>query len=283
MTRPIVLLVIDGLRRDRARQLLTVPFDLVAAGQGCYIPMTSLMPTKSRPSYNTISTGVPSPQNGTTANDDIRPAAVPSLWTIARGHGYTTAASAYSWWSELFNRSPFDRDRDTLVGHGSGAFTHGFFYDRDGESDAVVFAHALRLWQRYHPDVMLIHPCSIDYAGDHWGAANLAYDECVKALDLLLGPLLQALCRERPEAIILVTSDHGMAASGGHGWDAPELREVFFFALGRGLSAAAVSEATALDLAPTVLHLLGLPIPGHMTGRPLVSAEIVRSGETAPR
>lgn len=271
MRRPVVLMVIDGLRRDRARRFLSTPFRLVAEGWGGYLPMTSLMPTDSRPSYNTISTGLPSPQNGIVDNHDARLVGTPSIWTIARAHGLSTAASAYYWWSELYNRAPFQREQDILTENGDGAIQHGFFYPRDGESDAVVFAYALRLWQRHHPELLLIHPCSVDYAGDYWGADTLAYDASVKALDLLLGPLFEALWRERSEAVILVTSDHGMSGSGGHGWDAPDLREVFFFALGRDLHVETVDEATALDIAPSVLHLLGLPIPEEMAGRPLVS------------
>lgn len=275
--RPVVLLVIDGLRRDRARQFLTTPFGLVARGRGGYLPMTSLMPTNSRPSYNTISTGVPSPENGIANNHDVRLVETPSIWTIARGHGLVTAASAYCWWSELYNHAPFDRERDTFVQHGEGGIQHGFFYPRDGETDAVVFAYALRLWQQHRPDLLLIHPCSVDYAGDYWGADTPVYDECVKAIDRLLPPLFEALWQQRPDAVILVTSDHGMSGRGGHGWDEPELREVFFFALGRDLRLPAMSEATALDIAPTVLHLLNLDVPARMTGRPLLSSSEVLS------
>lgn len=269
--RPVVLVVIDGLRRDRALRFLTTPARLVEEGRGWYLPMTSLMPTNSRPSYNTISTGLPSPQNGIVNNHDVRLVSTPTIWSLARGAGLGTAASAYYWWSELYNRAPFEKELDTLVENGDGGIRHGFFYRRDGEPDAVVLAHALLLWQRHRPDLLLVHPMSVDYTGDYWGADAPAYDECVKALDLLLGPFLAALWRERPDAVILLTADHGMAASGGHGWDAPELREVVFFALGHNLGLAPMGEATALDIAPTVLRLLELPIPAEMPGRPLVA------------
>lgn len=271
--RPVVLLVIDGLRRDRALRFLTTPARLADEGQGWYLPMTSLMPTNSRPSYNTISTGLPSPQNGIVDNHDVRLVTTPNIWSLARAAGLCTAASAYYWWSELYNRAPFDKERDTRVQNGDGGIQHAFFYRRDGEPDAVVLAHALLLWQRHHPDVLLVHPMSVDYAGDYWGADALAYDECVRALDTLLGPFVTALWRERPDAVILLTADHGMSERGGHGWDAPELREVVFYTLGRDLPPAPLSgEATALDIAPTVLRLLHLPIPAEMAGRPLVEA-----------
>jgi bisphosphoglycerate-independent phosphoglycerate mutase (AlkP superfamily) len=72
-----------------------------------------------------------------------------------------------------------------------------------------------------------------------------------------------------------------MSDRGGHGWDAPELREVFFFALGdsvrsgrvSGADIANQSDATSLDVAPTILSLLGLPIPPGMKGSVLVAAD----------
>lgn len=270
--RPVVLLVIDGLRRDSAERHLTVASDLVAAGRGWYVPMTSLMPTNSRPSYNTISTGMPCPQNGIIDNHDNRLVSTPNIWSIARAHGLVTAASAYHWWSELYNHSPFRADRDTLITDGDGAISHGFFYQRDGEPDPVVFAHALRVWCEHRPDLLLIHPCSVDWAGDYWGAANLAYEASVRAINLLLAPLLRDLWETRPEAVVLITSDHGMSDIRGHGWDAPELRGVFCYALGQDLPPPRAADSTSLDLAPTVLSALDLPIPATMTGRPLIGA-----------
>jgi hypothetical protein len=189
--RPLVLLVIDGLRRDVAERHLTALFEIVRAGRGGYLPMTSLMPTNSRPSYNTISTGIPCPQNGIVDNHDNRLVSTPSIWTIARAHGLVTAASAFHWWSELYHHAPFRKDQDTLIADGDGGFQFGFFYQRDGEIDPVVFAHALRLWDAHRPDLLLIHPSSVDWTGDYWGAADPAYRVSASALNLLLPALLE--------------------------------------------------------------------------------------------
>jgi predicted AlkP superfamily pyrophosphatase or phosphodiesterase len=276
-----VLIVIDGLRRDTAQEHLTAPSRLIAAGRGLYLPMTSHMPTNSRPSYNTISTGVPSPQNGTIDNDDVRPVTIPSVWTVARSHGLTTAASAYFWWSELFNSLPFREERQIYTEDSDGGIQHGFFYPRASETDATVVAEAEILFNTYRPDLLLIHPSSTDYAGDYWGAGSVAYVENAKVVNVLMAALFESILRNRPETIVLVTSDHGMSDRGGHGWDAPELREVFFFALGdsvrsgrvSGADVANQSDATSLDVAPTILSLLGLPIPPGMKGSVVVAAD----------
>lgn len=64
----------------------------------------------------------------------------------------------------------------------------------------------------------------------------------------------------------------GLAVGGVHGQrpDAPEMGAIFL-AFGRGAPAGArLGTPSALDVAPTVLALLGLPIPDSMEGRPLL-------------
>jgi len=63
----------------------------------------------------------------------------------------------------------------------------------------------------------------------------------------------------------------GLGLQGAHGYrpEAPEMAGIFF-ALGRGVAPGArPGEVRALDVAPTVLALLGLPQPAAMTGKPI--------------
>jgi predicted AlkP superfamily pyrophosphatase or phosphodiesterase len=272
--RPLVLIVLDGVRRDTANRSLSSLDRQVAASRGVSLPMTSFPPTSSRPSYATIGTGLPPSVHGISHNSDVRALAQPSIWSIARAHGLTTAASSFSWWSELFNGVPFDRHRDAYTVDQARPIQYGFFTPRDSEADVVVLGEARRLWFEHHPDLMLIHTLSVDYSGDFWGARSLAYKESARVVDLLLAPLLDDLWNDRPETIVLVTADHGMSDEGGHGWDAPELRAVFLLALGERLRPIPGPGATSLDIAPTVLGLLDLPVAEGMTGRRLVASTV---------
>ena len=67
-----------------------------------------------------------------------------------------------------------------------------------------------------------------------------------------------------------VFDDNTKAWSGDHCIDPKQVPGVFFF--NRKINSRTPS---IMDIAPTVLTLFGLPVPGHMDGRPLV-------GETAP-
>jgi bisphosphoglycerate-independent phosphoglycerate mutase (AlkP superfamily) len=71
---------------------------------------------------------------------------------------------------------------------------------------------------------------------------------------------------------ILVTGDHGMSADRLHGGTTPDVREVPLFiiqpdAAGRGNTGEVISQ---LQIAPTVLKLMNLPIPETMKYPPVL-------------
>ena len=93
--------------------------------------------------------------------------------------------------------------------------------------------------------------------------------------DLMLGRLLELA---GPDAHIMIVSDHGFASGSQRPrgpveparWHRPQ---GIFVLHGPGVrSDERIEGATLLDIAPTVLSLLGLPIGDDMEGKPLVSA-----------
>lgn len=113
------------------------------------------------------------------------------------------------------------------------------------------------------------------------------YDAEVAAADAIVGGLLDAL-RERglfDRSLVLLVSDHGEGL-GDHGEVEHGIllyREVLQVPLllklpgGRRGGETVSASAQLVDLLPTVLTLLGLPVPGQLEGRPLL--EIARTNE----
>jgi hypothetical protein len=87
-------------------------------------------------------------------------------------------------------------------------------------------------------------------------------DEIYIQLDRYLGELLDLV----PEnATVVVISDHGMRPLDHAGFHAPH---GILLARGEGIRQnAAVHGASVLDIAPTLLHLFGAPIPHNMDGK----------------
>ena len=98
--------------------------------------------------------------------------------------------------------------------------------------------------------------------------------KCIETLDACLGRVVDAARKAGVE--VLITADHGNAekmrahdADGGSPHTAHTSNLVPLVYIGRDAELA--TDGSLVDLAPTLLELMGLPIPGEMTGRPLVS------------
>lgn len=83
-----------------------------AAGRGRLYLLESELPSLSRPLYECILTGVTPVESGVVHNHVSRLSHQQSVFHYARAARLTTAAAAYHWFSELYNRTPFDAARD---------------------------------------------------------------------------------------------------------------------------------------------------------------------------
>jgi arylsulfatase A-like enzyme len=84
--------------------------------------------------------------------------------------------------------------------------------------------------------------------------------------DQQLGRLLEGL----GDDVVIVVSDHGHDLDGsGHQFGPSGIIAMAGGPIARG---AALDSATVFDLLPTVLHLMGLPVPQGLAGRVLVEA-----------
>ncbi|MFN8379974.1 MAG: alkaline phosphatase family protein [Anaerolineae bacterium] len=260
----VILVLCDALRDDSAQQYMGYMEHLVETRQATRYTCVGELPSMSRPMYETVHTGVVSSEHGVTNNEVVRRSIMPSVFELARDAGKVTAASAYSWFSELYNRAPYDIVLDREVDDSSLAIQHGRFYKEYPYPDIEVFAAAGSLVAKFLPDYLLIHPMSCDTFGEEFGGLSAEYRRNVVVQDQALAALIPAV---QPLGYhVLVTGDHGMDDQPGahHGGTIPSHRLVPFYHVppqgnGRGNTGERV---THLQIAPTVCHLLGIePAP----------------------
>lgn len=268
----LYLIIVDGLRADFGRHYFDGLNRLTAEQKAAYTTLRSGLPSDSRPSYALISTGVDGHVNTITSNGSRHRCPTPNIFGIARQAGLRTGGALYHWWSELFNKTPFDPDTDQEQRDPSRDIQDGYFYHADETPDEVVFQKAREIRARSHPHLLVIHPMSVDYAGDRLGgAAGAAYrDNCIR-VGGLVHEFVQEIMEEEPQASLIVTADHGARDQGGHGGDTDEECLVPCWILGP--KARPVEDREVKDqraLAPTILTLLGLDIPSHMEVPPLL-------------
>ena len=260
----------DGLRYDTAVAGMGTLGHLVEVKLASLFKVTGELPSMSRPMYETIHTGLPVSEHGTVSNLVMRRSTSPNVFQSAREAGKTTAAAAYFWFSELYNRAPFDRIEDREVDNDSLYIQHGRFYTQDDYPDIELFASAGMLVRRFTPDYLLVHPMGMDYIGGKHGSDSGEYRNHAIRQDMWLATYLIEWM-ERGYSV-LVTADHGMNADGLHGGTTPELREVPLFLILPGIAGKGDTQATIsqLQIAPTICKLLGIPIPGTMKAAALV-------------
>ncbi|HEX9838255.1 MAG TPA: alkaline phosphatase family protein [Anaerolineales bacterium] len=265
----VILVVSDALRYDIATTNMGFLGHLVETKQASLYKIIGELPSMSRPMYETIHTGMASSEHGIVANTIVRRSKMPNIFQCVVDTGRVTAATAYYWFSELYNRAPFDWIDDKEVDDEKLSIQHGRFYKQDEYPDGELFATAASLVRRFSPDYLLVHPSGMDYHGETYGSDSSEYRNQAIKQDTILAPLIIEW-RERGYTIF-VTGDHGINKDGAHGGTTPEQREVPLFVIkpnaeGRGDTNETVSH---LQIAPTVLKSLDVPIPQSMKMKPL--------------
>ena len=266
----VILVLSDGLRYDTAVEQMGFLGHLVESNLADLYKIVGELPTMSRPMYETVHTGLPVTEHGVVSNRVVRRSQMPNIFQSAREAGKTTAAVANFWFSELYNRAPYDPLDDREVDDNALLIQHGRFYYDDAIPDIEVFVTAGMLARKFSPDYLLVHPMGMDDIGHKYGADTSEYRSQAIRQDVMLANLI-------PEWMeggynVLVTGDHGMNADGMHGGATPDVREVPLFLIrpgvpGEGDTGEVISQ---LQIAPTVCKLLGIPIPETMKQPPIV-------------
>lgn len=272
----VILILCDALRYDVAKANMGFLGHLVETRQASLYKIVGELPSLSRPMYETIHTGLAASEHGIVANTVVRRSNKPNIFQIARGAGKITAAAAYCWISELYNRAPYNPIDDREVDDEKLNIQHGRFYCEDEYPDVELFFTAAHLARKFSPDYLLLHPMGMDYYGETFGADSKQYRNHAIYQDKRLAPLIMEW-RQRGYTIF-VTGDHGVNADGGHGGAAPDQRDVPLYFIPPALSASKGRQSRGetgqivshLHIAPTILKLLDAPLPRTMKYPPLV-------------
>ncbi|HEX2553933.1 MAG TPA: alkaline phosphatase family protein [Microvirga sp.] len=256
MGHPTVFVILDGLRYDAARSSLGYMEALVAAGQAQVYRVVSELPSLSRPLYATLMTGRRPVDHGIVGNAIVRRLEIPSVFSLARAAGLTTAAAAYHWFSELYNEAPFE-PHHRLTDRPDRTIQHGSFYWSDDYPGDHTFADAHSLIERARPDFVVVHPMNVDDAGHKHGGDSVGYRNAVRASSAQLS-FFVPLWRAKGYTVI-VTSDHGMNADGNHGGPGEAETHVPFYTVDPArFTLDPAVDVRQLDIAGTLCASLGI-------------------------
>jgi predicted AlkP superfamily pyrophosphatase or phosphodiesterase len=256
MPNKVIYLIIDGLAWQVARDNMGYLLALYEAGDASLYQLECELPSLSRPLYETLLTGKTPVQSGIRHNGVNRLSNHPSLFHRAQSAGLSTAAAAYHWFSELYNRSPYQPRRDRITDDPSLPIQHGRFYHQDHYPDDHLLLDADDLLRRFEPDLLLVHPMNVDDAGHRHGLDSPQYRNSARQFDLWLAEYVPDWLAAGYQ--ILITSDHGMNNDKTHGGALDCERQVPLFLLGDGFSHDPNAQPRQTELCGTLATLLGL-------------------------
>lgn len=253
-----VLVILDGCGFDLATECCGYLEHMAEAGQAAKYKVQSQLPSMSRPLYATLLTGLPAHRHGVGNNWISAKLDAPSVFSLCRGEGRTSAAAAYYWISELFQHGPFDHARHRYQLQGEGDIQHGLYYFEDDYPDSHLLLDAEFLRRSFAPDFLLAHTMNIDHTGHLYGTGSMQRSLAAIRADAALASLVPLWLAAG--AYVAVTADHGAGAHGLHGGNTPEQRAVPLYLLGPAIRKGVFvnQPLSQLWVAPLVCRMLGI-------------------------
>lgn len=273
MDRKLLLIILDGVPLRNWRRLFGNLEGWVDSGDAQSWTIRSVLPSISASCYASIHTGVSPQEHGCTGNGNVFRLSQPDVFGQVRKVGGVTGAVAHSFWSEFFNRAPFDRVRDIEYDEpGSDSINHGRFHTMTGyglinqmtPSDVDLFATLSNLCARFSLNYGMLHTCTLDSMGHRFFHDCQEMDHACVVMDEMLAPFITRWRAMGYE--VIVTADHGQDARGHHGGRDPLQQEAALYYFGPGQGPVGDTVLDQLQLAPTILSRLGAPIADTMRG-----------------
>ncbi len=277
MDQKLLLIILDGVPWRNFRRLFGNLEGWVDNGEARVWKHRSVLPSISASCYASIHTGVSPQDHGCTGNGNVFRLGHKDIFSQVRAAGGITGAVAHSFWSEFFNRHPFDQVRDIEYDDPeSPTINHGRFHTMTGygtanqmtPSDVDLFATLTSLCLRHGLDYGILHTCTLDSLGHRFHHDCQEMDHACFVMDEMLAPFIPRWRQLGYE--VIVTADHGQDQRGHHGGrDALQQNTaLYYFGQATGPSSDVVIDQ--LQLAPTVLARMGAPLADTMKAAPFL-------------
>ena len=275
--RKLLLILLDGVPYRNWRRLFGNLEGWVASGEARVWKMRSVLPSTSGTCYASIHTGVSPQVHQIWGNAVRRRLDFPDVFSEVTKAGGKTGAVTHSFWSEFFNRYPFDSVTDLDYDDPQGPITHGRFHTMTGDSrynqatpsDPDLFATLTMLAERRGIDYGILHTCTLDSLGHRFFHDCEEMDDACYRIDEQLAPFIARWRKAGYE--VIVTADHGQDERGHHGGAGDLQQDFAFYYFGEAEMPDADVVLDQLALAPSILTRLGVAVPSTMTAPPFMA------------
>jgi hypothetical protein len=268
LVQQVVMVLIGGLTYDAS---LEMPYLNTLRERGLDSPCVGYYPSYSQSAWTTLVSGAgPEMSDAHLVNvpyEELTFLTVDDLFTEAKRANLTTAIAGFHWWERMIPEQVLDEQF--------------FVASTDADADQDVVQSALELMGNRPPNLLLIHLSQVDEAARTSGPGSDQYRAAVQRADSHLEQIAQAMSLTRN--VLLVTSDHGYLAHGGHGGAEREVITTPLVMVGARVTPGTLDRVTQSDVAPTVAALLGLAIPSAARGEILFDALVTDEAESTEK
>lgn len=267
LTHHVLVISIDGLRPDAIAAFPAPTLQRLAREGSFTLAASTILPSKTLPSHTSMLTGELPDQHHVLWNRAVATPAgsidVPTVFGVARAHGYRTAA--------FFSKAKFgllQRPGTLDYSQAPGGWFGRWSAARTATDVETYLATA-------RPHLLFVHLPDPDAAGHRSGWMSPDYGRAVSAADAAVERILATSIEAHGQGnlTVIVTADHG-GHDADHGSDDPRDVTIPWIAWGRGVRGVELRETAVrtVDTASTVLWLLGLPEPTDWSGSPVAEA-----------
>lgn len=255
-----LLFVLDGLRPDALSRVPTPHIDALVARGASSMRAQVTVPSVTLPCHASLFLSSRPERHGITTNTWATPVPpIPSLFEVAHRAGLDT--SAFYTWEPLRDLAP------------PGTLDLAYFR-RLGQPDErrmLALADAAAAYVACQPPgLSFVYLEATDQAGHRFGWMSDRYLSAVADCDRAVGTVLSALDRVRrlERTVIALTSDHG-GHDHAHGTEGPADMIVPWVLSGPGVvpGRRLTGPLSIIDIAPSLLHVLGLQSPAEWAGQ----------------
>lgn len=258
----VVVIVIDGMRKERFYEANTPFLDQLKENGTEYLNMETLYPARTVVCFSSMFTGTYPFEHGIQSNMVYRLGVnTETIFDSLRKVGKRGRLLGIA---HLVDAMGSDVETVTAVMH-------------KDKADTNMLARARKIMEEQDPDLFVVQMIGTDQVGHSRGVLYDDYIEKIEEADALIQEFVQWLETEgkMENTTLIVCADHGQADGiGGHGHLDEGERFVPFFMHGPHIAKGIkVQEKHSLvSLAPTISYLMGAPYPASSRGKVLMDA-----------